>query len=147
LALTIATLLTAGMRARFARTPGSRAWWFGFSLFGWAHLLLVGSGWRDQLPTTILTDRFVDWYTIHYAPYPTPMGREPWYTNAIHDANGRFGAGAMKIVELYLTLIFAGLGAKLTGRLAAWLGDRSRAPDDPENASSDSWVRGLPARP
>jgi hypothetical protein len=66
------------------------------------------------------------------------MGREPWYTNAIHDANGRFGAGAMKIVELYLTLIFAGLGAKLTGRLAAWLGDRSRAPDDPENASSDS---------
>jgi hypothetical protein len=77
------------------------------------------------LPTTILTDRFVDWYTIHYAPYPTPMASGPWYTNAIHDANSKFGAGAMKIVELYLTLVVARLGAKLTGRLAAWLGDRS----------------------
>jgi cyanate permease len=49
------------------------------------------------------------------------MGRGPWYTNAIHDANGKFDAGATKIVELYLTLVIAGLGAKLTGRLAAWL--------------------------
>jgi hypothetical protein len=49
------------------------------------------------------------------------MGRGPLYTNAIHDAHGKFGAAAIKIVELYLTLVFAGLGAKLTGRLAAWL--------------------------
>jgi hypothetical protein len=75
------------------------------------------------------------------------MGRGPWYTNAIHDANGKFGAGAMKIVELDLTLVFAGLGATLTGRLAAWLGHRSRAPYDSENVSRDSEVRGLPARP
>jgi hypothetical protein len=66
------------------------------------------------------------------------MGRGPWYTNAIHDANSKFGAGATKIVELYLTLVIAGLGAKLTGPLTAWLGDRSRTPDDRENSIRDS---------
>jgi hypothetical protein len=43
LASTTATLLAAAMRARFARIPGSRFWWFEFSRFGWTHLLFVGS--------------------------------------------------------------------------------------------------------
>jgi hypothetical protein len=135
LTLTIATLLTAALRAHFALTAESRAWWFGFSLFGWTHLILVASAWGEQLPTAILSMWLVDWYTTYFGPYPTPTGRGPWYTNAIHDANGLFFVGAMKLVELYFTLFVAGLGAMLTGALAAWLGERSPRSDDSESAS------------
>jgi hypothetical protein len=130
LMLTISTLLASAIRAAVAPTRNSRAWWFGFTLFGWAHLLLAGSGWREWLPTTALMSGLADWYTIHYGPYPTPNGRGPWYTNAIHEANGQFYRGAFKLGEIYLTVLLAGLGAALTMTIAARRGERSTEVDD-----------------
>jgi hypothetical protein len=138
LTLTIAALLTAALLARFARTPGDRARWFGFSLFGSTYLVLVATAWRDQLPTTILVEGLAELLTIHYGPYPTPTGRGPWYTNAIHDANGRFALGVLKLIDLYLTLVVAGSGAMLTGALADWLGgERSGTSVESESANRD----------
>jgi hypothetical protein len=129
LMFTIATLLGSAVRAPFAPTVKGRAWWFGFSLFGWTFLLLSESGWREWLPTTTLAEGFAGWYTIYYGPYPTPNGRGPWYTNAIHDANGQFYRGAFKLVEIYLTLVAAGLGATLARAIAARVGSASDPPE------------------
>jgi hypothetical protein len=125
LTLTIATLLASSIRAPLAPSRKARAWWFGFSLFGWAHLLLVGSGWREWLPTTAAVDSLALWYMTHYGPYPTPNGRGPWYTNAIHEANGLFYRGAFKLGEIYLTLLFAAVGAVLTIAIAGRCAERS----------------------
>jgi hypothetical protein len=135
LTLTIAILLAAAFCARFALTPEGRAWWFGFGLFGWAYFVLAGSGWRDQLPTSTLVGSLVGLLTTHYGPYPTPTGRGPWYTNAIHEANSRFYLGAHKLMELYLTLVIAGAGATLIRAVAARLGERSIASAEPEDPS------------
>jgi hypothetical protein len=131
LCLTIATLLASAVRAAVAPTRNSRSWWFGLSLFGWAHLLLVGSGWRAWLPTTALLNELANWYTIYYGPFPTPNGRGPWYTNAIHDANGQFYRGAFELGEIHLTLVFAVLGAVLTRFVAAPCGERSAEVNEP----------------
>jgi hypothetical protein len=128
---TIATLLASALASRFATSRARRAWCFGFSVFGWTHLLLVASAWSDLLPTTILTKEIVKWYTIHYGPYPTAMGRGPGYTNASHQANLQFYIGARKLLEIYFTLFVGGLGAMLTAAIAAWLERRSTRLDEP----------------
>jgi hypothetical protein len=118
LTLTIIVLLTAAWRARVAITPGARAWWLGFSIFGWTYFVLAGRGWGDRLPNTILVGRFVEWLTIHYGPFPTPTGRGPWYTDDMHRANTDFFQSAMPLGQLYLTLIVALAGALLTWAVA-----------------------------
>lgn len=135
LTLTLLILLMAAFRARFAPTPTSRDWWFGFSLLGWTHFVLSGSSWHDQLPTSTLAAALTDLFTTHYGPYPTPMGRGQWYTNAIHETNGRFYLGALKLLELYLTLILAGVGAMLMSTIVARFRERSISSVEPEDRS------------
>ena len=128
LTFTIAALLTMTLRARFASRPEARAWAFGFSLLGWSCLVMSRSGWGDWLPTTIVIDELAQWLTTHFGPYPTPNGRGPWYTNAIHEANGQFLVGAIHLITLYFTLVIAILAGFLTQALAARLAEPSIGP-------------------
>jgi hypothetical protein len=58
--LTICMLMGASLRAVLTRSTRMRCWCSGFSLFGWGHLLLVGSKWRKELPTDWLISQFMD---------------------------------------------------------------------------------------
>jgi hypothetical protein len=118
--LTICTLMGASLRAVLTRSTGVRCWCSGFSLFGWGHLLLVGSKWRKELPTDWLISQFMDLAMAKYEPFPT---RGPSYTEAMHAANHEFWVAGMDLVTLYLTLMVAFVGGLLTG----WLARRDRA--------------------
>src|SRR4051794_38162686 len=85
--LTICTLMGASLRAVLTRSTGARCWCSGFSLFGWGHLLLIGSRWRKEMPTDWWVGRFMDLAMAKNVPFPT---RGASYTDAMHAANGEF---------------------------------------------------------
>jgi hypothetical protein len=131
-ALTVATLLVAAMRAILTPSPTARRWWSGFSLFGWAHLLLAGSQWWVTMPTQWLMHWSMESVAAEFLPFPT---RGPGYTNAMHAANGEFYLAATSLASLYLTLMIALVGGLLTG----WLATRAERRDSIVNETSSAF--------
>lgn len=132
-ALTVAILIGASMRGVLARSPAVGRWWSGFGLFGWAHLLLIGSKWRERMPTDRLINRITDWAIADRMPFPT---RGPGYTDAMHRANGEFMMAGATLVTLDLTMLIALLGGVLTGWLARRPGGRGPAGGGAPDASA-----------
>jgi hypothetical protein len=116
LSLTITVLLVGTHRARYSAGWGERAWWFGFCVFGWPYFVLSGTSWARYLPTVIMATKFVNMLTFYFGPHPTTDWDSPWYR---HEANHQFAITAMKIVELYITLLVAAFGSILLWALAA----------------------------
>ena len=57
--LVIAIFLWSTFRAGLGPVAGRR-FWFGFSAFGWAHFLILGSRFEDVLPSIYLVDQLWD---------------------------------------------------------------------------------------
>ena len=121
-AITVTMLLAAAILSQFTPNDHTRAWWFGFALFGWVHLVSLGTNWRHQAPTGAIAENLAELLTVHCGPYPTPHGRGPWYTNGMHEANQSFAVRALKLADLFLTLLVAFAGAWLTRSVVVrWL--------------------------
>ena len=122
--LVAAILIEATLRARFG-FERDRAWWFGFAVFGWAHLGFGGTQFNDFLPTIyLIPERFHAYLPINRGQY-------------LHD---RF-----LILVAWTSLIVAYLGAVFTSwyagrwsRSASMAGPAQGAPltEDAEPRSS-----------
>jgi hypothetical protein len=68
--LTLGFLLFAVLAA-VIRRRGARSFWLGFSLFGWAYVLLTFGPWFDsQLKPHLVTNRFLEAASLRVLQYP-----------------------------------------------------------------------------
>jgi hypothetical protein len=98
--LTATALAAAIFWARYALTPAGRAWWLGFSLFGWPYFVLAGSNWSQMLPARTLVHGLVQSLTTHFGPYPIPTGKGSRYTDVMIETNTIYAWSAILGVDL-----------------------------------------------
>jgi hypothetical protein len=100
--LAVAALLFAAFRARFGPCH-HRPWWFGFALFGWAHLLFGSTKLAPLLPTS--------YAAFHLLP------REFW--RSFISQSYPIAENQFIIVNILLSLAIAPCGATLSVFLAS----------------------------
>jgi hypothetical protein len=76
--LTVAALLVSSYKARYSTGPAG-AGWFGFALFGWAHLLLglAVTPWRQHWTEVEVSTHPILWMLMNILPEPSVNPTSP----------------------------------------------------------------------